>query len=309
MTQVTLNAFATCILIVGSQCTFAAATDFLGCWKDVEITSVKVNGDQTKVPAVCTKLILLNKIVSNCAGRINTSAYQVVSENGNRFSVNITSLTDKDGKELKSTFANPRQYLLQGNQLAITTMTIRENQSSPQSQLRLDSVAERMESSGCDWNKPTDQKEMDVCDYRAQDKLLTGAERDRFLVECRQGNVSGQPSSGPRQLIQVVKKKEPGSNAASIKVTGKAPLSTREAAIACHFLTDTSTRMDNDGEITEFNFLPEVDGATIWGAYAPKGLKATPAKVFLSFNGGTKREYANVYLLKNNFGEWKCDRG
>ena len=90
-----------------------------------------------------------------------------------------------------------------------------------------------------------------------------------------------------------------------VRVTGKSPpISTDRTVQLCTPVTAAGMYRNILGAIYLLEFLPQVDGASIWGQLGPQ-VKVTPVKVHAKYPDG-EQMYTKALIVQDAFGEYKC---
>lgn len=94
-------------------------------------------------------------------------------------------------------------------------------------------------------------------------------------------------------------------NSSSIRTTGSSPAAVETVVKVCqHLVNITGPGKPGIGSIFSIEYLSPVDASTVYGNMGPQG-KLVPLKVYALYRDGEKY-YANGYLQKDAFGEFKC---
>ncbi len=97
----------------------------------------------------------------------------------------------------------------------------------------------------------------------------------------------------------------PPTAPSAVKTTGSAPASVEATIKACqHLVNVTGPGKPGIGAIFAIDYLAPVDASTVYGNMGPQG-KLVPLKLYARYRDGEKM-YANGYLQKDPFGEFKC---
>ncbi len=97
----------------------------------------------------------------------------------------------------------------------------------------------------------------------------------------------------------------PPTSPSAVKTTGTAPASVEAVIKSCqHLVNVTGPGKPGIGSIFAIDYLAPVDASTVYGNMGPQG-KLVPLKLYAKYRDGEKL-YANGYLQKDPFGDFKC---